>query len=68
MAQVALEEQVGRRGEAHGGAGVAVAHLLDRVHGQAHARVDSAVVEVGPSRLERRSRGRAHRRLTSRSV
>ena len=33
--QVALEEQVRRRRQAHRGAGVAVADLLDRVHGQA---------------------------------
>ena len=43
-----LEEQVGRRRQAHRRTGVAVADLLDRVHGQHPDRVDSATVEVGP--------------------
>ena len=42
VAQMALEEQVGGRGQAHGGAGVAVAHPLDGVHRQDPARVDGA--------------------------
>ena len=48
VAQVPLEEQVRRRREAHRRAGVAVADLLDGVHGQDPDGVDRAAVEVGP--------------------
>ena len=44
-----LEEQVGRRGQAHRRAGVAVADLLHGVHGQDADRVDRPVVEVANS-------------------
>ena len=40
-----LEEQVGRRRQAHRRAGVAVADLLDGVHGQGADRVDGPAVE-----------------------
>ena len=43
-----LEEQVRHRREAHGGAGVAVADLLDRVHRQDPGGVDRALVDVVP--------------------
>ena len=43
-----LEQQVGHRGEAHRGAGVAVADLLHRVHRQHPARVHRPLVELGP--------------------
>src|SRR6478736_4222847 len=43
-----LEQQVRRRREAHGRAGVAVAHLLDRVHRQDPGGVDGPAVDVVP--------------------
>ena len=51
VAEVALEEQVRRRGEAHRGAGMAVADLLHRIHGQHPDGVDRPLVEVGPLEL-----------------
>ena len=51
VAQVALEEQVRRRREAHRGPGVAVADLLHGVHRQDADRVDGLLVEVGPLEL-----------------
>ncbi len=46
-----LEQQVRRRRQAHGGAGVAVADLLDGVHGQHADRVDGLLVEFCPVQL-----------------
>jgi hypothetical protein len=43
-----LEQGVGQRGEAHRGAGVAVADLLHGVGRQHPDRVDRAAVQVGP--------------------
>ena len=43
-----LEQRVCQRSEAHGRAGVTVAHLLDRVRRQDPDRVDGGRVEVGP--------------------
>ena len=43
-----LEQRVRQRRQAHRGAGVAVADLLDRVGGQHADGVDGAAVEVGP--------------------
>src|SRR5690606_6578148 len=43
-----LVEQVGGRGEAHRGAGMAVAPVLHRVHGEGANGVDGALVEFGP--------------------
>ena len=48
--QPLLEEQVGRRGHAHRRAGVAVADLLDGVHGQHADGVDRPAVEVAEAR------------------
>ena len=44
----ALEQRVGQRGEAHRGAGVAVADLLYGVRGQHPDGVDGAPVQIGP--------------------
>jgi hypothetical protein len=52
----ALEERVGQGGEAHGGAGVAVADLLHRVGGQHPRGVDRAAVQIGPVGRRRRLR------------
>lgn len=43
-----LEQGVGQRGEAHGGAGVAIAHLLHRIGSQNTNRVDGTRVDLGP--------------------
>ena len=43
-----LEQQVRRGREAHGGAGVPVAHLLHGIHGQDANGVDCTIVELGP--------------------
>ena len=43
-----LEQQVRRRGQAHGGAGVAVADLLHGIHREHPDRVHGLVVELGP--------------------
>ena len=43
-----LEQQVRRGREAHGGAGVPVAHLLHGIHGQDANGVDCSIVELGP--------------------
>ena len=43
-----LEQRVGQRGQAHRGAGVAVADLLHGVRGQHADGVDRAPVEIGP--------------------
>ena len=48
-----LVEQVGRRGETHGRAGVPVADLLHGVSGEHPHGVDGAHVEVGPARVVR---------------
>ena len=46
-----LEERVRRRGQAHRGAGVAVADLLHGVHREDAGGVDRPLVEVGPLEL-----------------
>ena len=46
-----LEQQVGQRGQAHRRAGVAVAHLLHRVHREDAAGVHRPLVEFGPVQL-----------------
>jgi hypothetical protein len=48
VAHDALEERVGERREAHGGAGVAVAHLLHGIGGEHTNRVDGPAVQIGP--------------------
>ena len=52
--QVALPQQVRGRREAHRRPGVAVAHLLDGVHGQHPNRVHDLAVEIGPVQRHRR--------------
>ena len=52
-----LEQQVRRRRQAHRGAGVAVADLLDGVHRQDPDGVHRPVVEVGPVEVRRGRRG-----------
>ncbi len=47
--QHVLEEVVGERGQAHRGARVAVADLLDRVHRQPADDGHGAVVQIGPA-------------------
>ena len=51
MSHDPLEQQIGGGRQAHGGAGVAVAGLLDRVHGQDANRVDRPPVNIGPGQL-----------------
>ena len=46
-----LKQQVGGGGEAHCGAGVAVAGILHGVHGKDTNGVYSAAVEIGPREL-----------------
>jgi len=46
-----LEQKVGRRGQRHRRARVAVAHLLHRVRGQHPHRVHGTLVLLGPSQL-----------------
>lgn len=48
MAEEPLEEQVRRRREAHGSAGVAVARALDRIHGEAPDRGYGEPIRVVP--------------------
>ena len=48
VAQQPLEQQVGGRGQAHRGTGVAVAGRLDGIHGQTADHVDGELVVVGP--------------------
>src|SRR5699024_9273025 len=49
VAHHVLVEQVCGGGEAHGGAGVAAAHLLDGVRGEDAGGVDRTLVEIGPA-------------------
>ena len=49
VAHEVLVEQVRGRGEAHGGAGVAVADLLDGIHGEHAGGVDRTLVQLGPA-------------------
>ena len=48
MAEHVLVQQVGRRGQAHGGAGVTRACFLHRIHGQDPDQVHGAPVGFGP--------------------
>ncbi len=48
VAHQLLEEKVRGRGQAHRGAGVAVANLLHRIRGQNADRVHGALVQAGP--------------------
>ena len=66
VAQEPLPEQVRRRRQAHRRAGVAVADLLDGVHGQDTHRVDRSAVEIGP--VDRAPIPCCHLRLCSRVV
>ena len=58
VAQVALEEQVRRRGQAHGGPGVPVADLLHGVHREDAHGVDGLLVQLGPLELLLGAHGR----------
>ncbi|GAA1508562.1 hypothetical protein GCM10009677_46680 [Sphaerisporangium rubeum] len=51
MAEHALEEKVGRGGQAHRGAGVTRARLLDGVHRQGTYDVDRPAIEVAPLKV-----------------
>ena len=58
VAQVALEEQVRRRRQAHRGPGVPVADLLHGVHREDADRVDGLLVQLGPLELLLGAHGR----------
>ena len=63
LPQKALEQQVGGGGQAHRGARVAVAGLLDGIHGEGPDGGHGASVEVGPGEVRAAGQGGGSRHI-----